>query len=244
LYDRRGVDRVLEGKVAIVTGAASGIGAATAQLLASEGATVVGLDIAPAEEVRTCDVTDRAQVDALVAEVVAAHAGIDILANVAGMIRFGHFADLTQTDWQRQLDVNVTGPFNLCQAALPSLLERRGCIVNVASVAGLRGQAYSGGYCASKGALVMLTRALAVELAAGGVRVNCVCPGTVLTPLIVGVGDALPADVDASLMARLNGVMPGLIEPGEIAEAIAYLASDAARSVTGAALAVDLGVVA
>src|SRR5438309_340663 len=80
--------------------------------------------------------------------------------------------------------------------------------------------------------------------AGAGVRVNCVCPGTVMTPLIVGVGESMPADVDATLMARLNGVMPGLIEPGEIAEAIAYLASDAARSVTGAALAVDLGVVA
>jgi NAD(P)-dependent dehydrogenase (short-subunit alcohol dehydrogenase family) len=90
----------------------------------------------------------------------------------------------------------------------------------------------------------MLTRALAVELAGAGVRVNCVCPGTVMTPLIVGVGEAMPADVDATLMARLNGVMPGLIEPIEVAQAIAYLASDAARSVTGAALAVDLGVVA
>ena len=233
-----------EGKVALVTGAASGIGAATAQLLRTEGATVVPLDVTAADGVRVCDVTDRAEVDAAVAEAVAAHGGIDVVANVAGMIRFGHFADLSQADWQRQLDVNVTGPFNVCQAALPSLVERRGCIVNVASVAGLRGQAYGSGYCASKGALVMLTRALAVELATAGVRVNCVCPGTVMTPLIVGVGESMPPDVDATLMARLNGVMPGLIEPGEIAEAIAYLASDAARSVTGAALAVDLGVVA
>lgn len=233
-----------EGKVALVTGAASGIGAATGALLTAEGATVVGLDIADAPGVQRCDVSDRAQVDAAVDAAVAEHGGIDIVANVAGMIRFGHFADLTPEAWQRQLDVNVTGPFHLCQAALPSLLERKGCVVNVASVAGLRGQAYSAGYCASKAALVMFTRALAVELAGAGVRVNCVCPGTVMTPLIVGVGDAIPADVDAALMARLNGVMPGLIEPGEIAEAIAYLASDAARSVTGAALAVDLGVVA
>ena len=233
-----------DGKVALVTGAASGIGAATAALLAAEGATVVGLDITDAPDVQRCDVSDRSQVDAVVEAAVTQHGGIDIVANVAGMIRFGHFADLTQDAWQRQLDVNVTGPFHLCQAAMPSLLERKGCIVNVASVAGLRGKAYSAGYCASKAALVMFTRALAVEFAGAGVRVNCVCPGTVMTPLIIGVGDAMPGDVDAALMARLNGVMPGLIEPGEIAEAIAYLASDAARSVTGAALAVDLGVVA
>ena len=233
-----------DGKVALVTGAASGIGAATAALLAAEGATVVGLDITDAPDVQRCDVSDRSQVDAVVDAAVTQHGGIDIVANVAGMIRFGHFADLTPDAWQRQLDVNVTGPFHLCQAAMPSLLERKGCIVNVASVAGLRGQAYSAGYCASKAALVMFTRALAVEFAGAGVRVNCVCPGTVMTPLILGVGDAMPGDVDAALMARLNGVMPGLIEPGEIAEAIAYLASDAARSVTGAALAVDLGVVA
>jgi NAD(P)-dependent dehydrogenase (short-subunit alcohol dehydrogenase family) len=233
-----------DGKVAVVTGAASGIGASTAALLAAEGATVVGLDIAEAPGVRRCDVSDRSQVDAAVTDVVREHGGIDVVANVAGMIRFGHFADLTPEAWQRQLDVNVTGPFHVCQAAMPSLLARKGSIVNVASVAGLRGQAYSAGYCASKAALVMFTRALAVEFAGAGVRVNCVCPGTVMTPLIVGVGDAMPADVDDALMARLNGVMPGLIEPGEIAEAIAYLASDAARSVTGAALAVDLGVVA
>ena len=90
----------------------------------------------------------------------------------------------------------------------------------------------------------MLTKGLAVELASKGVRVNCVCPGTVLTPLIIGVGESMPPDVDPVLMARLNGVLPGLIDPTEVAEAIAYLASDAARSITGTALVVDLGVVA
>jgi NAD(P)-dependent dehydrogenase (short-subunit alcohol dehydrogenase family) len=230
--------------VAVVTGAASGIGAATAALFRAEGATVVALDIAEAEGVRRCDVRDRAQVDAAVRDAVSEHGGIDVVANVAGLIRFGRFAALTPEEWQLQLDVNVTGPFHLCQAAMPSLLERRGAIVNVASVAGLKGQAYSAGYCASKSALVMLTRALAVEFADAGVRVNCVCPGTVMTPLIVEVGEKLPADVDPVLMQRLNGVMPGIIDPSEVAESIAYLASDAARSVTGIALPIDLGVVA
>ena len=231
-------------KVALVTGAASGIGAATAALLRAEGAVVVGLDVREADQVLRCDVRDRAQVQAAVASAVAEHGRLDVLANVAGVIRFGHLADLTPEEWQLQLDVNVTGPFHLVQAALPALLSSRGSIVNVASVAGLKGQAYSAGYCASKGALVMLTRALAVELAGTGVRVNCVCPGTVMTPLIVEVGQTMPPDVDPVLMARLNGVMPGLIDPAEVAASIAYLASDDARSVTGVALPVDLGVVA
>lgn len=140
--------------------------------------------------------------------------------------------------------LNLTGPFNVSQEALPSLLARRGCIVNVASVAGLKGQAYQVGYGASKAGLVMLTKGMAVELASRGVRVNCVCPGTVLTPLIMAVGDSLPKDADPVLMARMNGVLPGLIDPGEVAEAIAYLASDAARSITGEAMVLDLGVVA
>ena len=233
-----------DGRVALVTGAASGIGAATAALFASEGATVVGLDVQAAEGVRRCDVADRDAVRAAVAAVVSEHGGIDVLANVAGLVRFGRFEDTTQADWQLQLDVNLTGPFNTIQEALPSLVERRGCIVNVGSIAGLKGQAYQLGYGASKAALINLTKGIAVEFASRGVRANAVCPGTVLTPLIMAVGDNLPADVDPVLMARLNGVMPGLIDPSEVAEAIAYLASDAARSVTGTALVVDLGVVA
>jgi len=233
-----------DGKVALVTGAASGIGAATAALLAAEGATVVRLDVQDADGVVRCDVSDRASVRTAVADAVAEHGGIDVLANVAGLVRFGHFADLTPEAWQLQVDVNLTGPFNTIQEALPSLVARRGCVVNVASIAGLKGQAYQVGYGATKAGVVMLTKGLAVELAAQGVRVNCVCPGTVLTPLIVGVGKSMPPDVDAALMARLNGVLPGLIDPSEVAEAIAYLASDAARSITGTALTVDLGVVA
>lgn len=233
-----------DGKVALVTGAASGIGAATAALLANEGATVVGLDVQDAEGVRRCDVANRDQVREAVGAVVAEHGGIDVLANVAGLVRFGRFEDLTQADWHLQLDVNLTGPFNTIQEALPSLIERRGCIVNVGSIAGLKGQAYQLGYGASKAALLNLTKGVAVEYASRGVRANCVCPGTVLTPLTLAVGESLPPDVDPVLMARLNGVMPGLIDPSEVAEAIAYLASDAARSVTGTALVVDLGVVA
>jgi NAD(P)-dependent dehydrogenase (short-subunit alcohol dehydrogenase family) len=232
-----------EGKVALVTGAASGIGEATARLLRAEGATAVGVDVAEADGVQPCDVTDRAQVRDVVARAVAEHGGLDVVANVAGVVRRRHVADVTPQEWQLHLDVNVTGPFSVIQEALPSLLERRGNVVNVASIAGLRGHAYSAAYCASKAALVNLTRSLAVELASRGVRVNCVCPGTVMTPLVLGVAEQMPSDVDPVLMGRMNGVMPGAIDPGEVAEAIAYLASDAARSVTGESLVIDLGAV-
>jgi meso-butanediol dehydrogenase / (S,S)-butanediol dehydrogenase / diacetyl reductase len=232
-----------EGRVALVTGAASGIGAATAQLLRDEGAAVVGVDVAEGPGVLACDVTDRERVREVVEAAVAEHGGIDVVANVAGVVRLRHFVDVTPEEWQLHLAVNVTGPFHVIQAALPSLLERGGNVVSVASIAGLRGQAYSAGYGASKAALVNLTKGLAVEYASRGVRFNCVCPGTVMTPLVLGVAESMPTDLDPVVMARINGVMPGFIDPAEVAEAIAYLASDAARSVTGEALTIDLGVV-
>lgn len=232
-----------EGRVVLVTGAASGIGAATAHLFRDEGATVVAVDRQPADGVVECDVTDRARVREVVDDAVERHGGLDVVANVAGLVRLRHFTDVTAEEWQLHLDVNVTGPFHVIQAAIGSLVERRGNVVSVASIAGLRGQAYSAAYGASKAALVNLTKSLAVEYASRGVRVNCVCPGTVMTPLVMGVAETMPTDLDPVLMARINGVMPGVIDPGEVADAIAYLASDAARSVTGEALTVDLGVV-
>ena len=231
------------GKVALVTGAASGIGLATAQLLEAEGATVVRLDVQEGEGVVRCDVRDRDQVRAAVADAVAEHGGLDVVANVAGLVRFRRFEELTAQEWQLQLDVNLTGPFQVLQAAMPTLVERRGNVVNVASVAGLKGQPYAVGYGASKAGLVNLTKSLAVEMSDRGVRVNCVCPGTVLTPLVVEVGRSMPEDLDQTLFARTLGVLPGLIEPSEIAESIVYLASDAARSITGVALGVDRGIV-
>jgi meso-butanediol dehydrogenase/(S,S)-butanediol dehydrogenase/diacetyl reductase len=232
-----------DGKVALVTGAASGIGAATAALLEEEGATVVRLDAREADRVDPCDVRDPAQVQAAVREAVARHGGIDLVANVAGVIRFSRFDEITPELWQLQLDVNLTGPFHVIQAALPTLRERRGNVVNVGSVAGLRGIAYQAAYAASKAALIHLTKSLAVEYGAEGVRFNSVCPGTVLTPLLAEVGASIPQDADPRLLGRMQGVMPGMIDPREVAEAIAYVGSDAARSMTGHALTVDLGVV-
>lgn len=232
-------------RVALVTGVASGIGRAVAERLAADGATVVGLDLradGPAGvEVVAGDVTDRAAVDAVVAHAVAAHGRLDVVANVAGIPQFGRVDDLSDAEWQRQLDVNLTGPFTVCRAALPHLRATRGCIVNVASIAGLQGQAYTAAYCASKGGLVALTRALAVELALDGVRVNCVCPAAVDTPLLADVAHRIPPDADPRLLDRLQMLMPGLVTPVQVADAVAWLASDAAALVTGQALALDGG---
>jgi NAD(P)-dependent dehydrogenase (short-subunit alcohol dehydrogenase family) len=232
-------------RVAFVTGVASGIGHAVAERLRDDGATVVGFDLraeGPAGvEVVAGDVTDRAAVEAAIAHAVQAHGRLDVLANVAGVPQFGRVDELGDDEWQRSLDVNLTGPFLACRAALPHLRASRGCIVNLASIAGLEGQAYTAAYCASKGGLVLLTRALAVELAPDGVRVNCVCPAAVDTPLLVDVAHRIPADADPRLLDRLQMLMPGLVSPAEVAAAVAYLASDAARMITGQALALDGG---
>jgi meso-butanediol dehydrogenase / (S,S)-butanediol dehydrogenase / diacetyl reductase len=240
--DRTG-DR--QSRVAFVTGVASGIGRAVAARLRDDGATVVGFDLRgegpPGVDVVAGDVTDRAAVEGALAHAVDAHGRLDVVANVAGIPQFGRIDDLGDDEWQRSLDVNLTGPFLACRAALPHLRATRGCIVNVASIAGLQGQAYTAAYCASKGGLVLLTRALAVELAPDGVRVNCVCPAAVDTPLLGEVAGRIPADGDPRLLDRLNMLLPGLVAPADVAAAVAYLAGDAAGMITGAALPLDGG---
>src|SRR5690242_21815057 len=123
--------------------------------------------------------------------------------------------------------------------ALPILLERKGNIVNVASIAGLRGQAYTAAYCASKGGLVLLTKSMGLELASRGVRVNAVCPSSVMTPLVHGVAETMPKDIDPALLGRLSNVLPQWVTPEEIAESIAYLSSHSARNITGTTLMID-----
>jgi NAD(P)-dependent dehydrogenase (short-subunit alcohol dehydrogenase family) len=230
-----------DGKVALITGAASGIGAATAALFRDEGADVVAVDVAAADGVLHGDVTDPQSVRSFVDAAIKKYGGIDVVANVAGIVRFAHVEDVALEDWQQHLAVNLTGPFLVSQAALPSLIERRGCIVNVASIAGLRGQAYTAAYAASKGGLVLLTKSMALELATRGVRVNAVCPSSVLTSMIEGVAPTIPDDADPKLMARLMSVNEGWVTPAEIAESIAYLSSRSARSITGTTLVIDGG---
>ena len=232
-------------RVGFVTGVASGIGWAVAERLLADGVTVVGFDRRPSGpdgiEVVAGDVTDRVAVDDAVAHTVDAHGRLDIVANVAGVPQMGRVEDIDDDEWRRVLDVNLTGPFLVCRAAAPHLRASRGCVVNIASIAGVEGQAYTAAYSASKGGVVMLTRSLAVEWAADGVRVNCVCPAGVDTPLIVEVAERMTADLDPRLLDRLQMLVPGVISPDEIADAVAYLASDAARTITGHALTIDGG---
>ena len=164
-----------------------------------------------------------------------------MVVNVAGIVRFTRIEHLELEDWQRHLAVNLTGPMLVSQAALPHLVASRGNIVTVASIAGLKGQAYTAAYSASKGGVVVLMKSLALELADRGVRVNCVCPGGVDTPMLGPVAASIPEGAAPKLLDRLQGVLPGLVRADEVAEAIAYLASDAARMVTGSALVIDGG---
>lgn len=232
-------------RVAFVTGVASGIGWAVAERLLADGVTVVGFDRRPSGpdgiEVVAGDVTERGAVDDAVAHTVDAHGRLDIVANVAGVPQMGRVEDIDDDEWRRVLDVNLTGPFLVCRAAAPHLRASRGCVVNIASIAGIEGQAYTAAYSASKGGVVMLTRSLAVEWAADGVRVNCVCPAGVDTPLIVEVAERMTADLDPRLLDRLQMLVPGVISPDEIADAVAYLASDSARTITGHSLVIDGG---
>lgn len=226
-------------KIAVVTGAASGIGAATVALLRSEGATVVGLDVQPGEGVTACDVTSEDDVNSTFDRIVEEHGRLDIVCNVAGVLRMGSLDQLTLETWNQVIAVNLTGPFLVSKAAMPHLLSSTGCMVNVASISGLQGQPYNAAYCASKGGVVQLTRSLAVEFASRGVRVNCVCPGGVDTPMTSGAQSPLPADADMTAVMRMMSLMPDFIDPSEIAGAIAYLASDDARSISGSALVID-----
>lgn len=183
----------LQDKVALVTGASSGLGAETAKLFSRQGATVFGIGrdagrlagvFADVERGRHASVdiaSPRACRDA-VEQCVSEFGGLDILVNVAGKHQMRRTESMTDADWEQDVAVNLNGPFFLCRAALPHLLERGGNIVNVSSIAGVEGQAYSAGYCAAKHGLIGLTRALAVEYTADRLRVNAVCPGGMLTP--------------------------------------------------------------
>jgi NAD(P)-dependent dehydrogenase (short-subunit alcohol dehydrogenase family) len=237
-----GVTRRFEGKRALVTGAAGGVGRSTVDLLREEGADVVGVDLREADGVRPCDVSDPASVTAAVASAVEELGGLDVLVNVAGIDQFRRFEDLDVETWNRHLAVNLTGPMLMSHAALPHLRASRGNIVTIASIAGLRAQPYQAAYCASKAGVVMLMKSLALELHADGVRANTVCPGGVDTDLpMAAAAEHADSKLDWGLLTETAGGRYGFMPPRDIADAVAYLASDAAASVTGAVLSVDRG---
>ena len=244
------------GKIALITGAASGMGQATAVRMGREGASVLCADVngAGAEATArlivdaggealaaTADVGDPAQCQALVDRAVAAWGGVDIVCNVAGFGGLRPVPDETPESWQRMFAVNVHGPFFLSQAALPHLLARRGNIVNVASTAGLMGQAYMAAYTASKHALIGLTRAMAVEFGRKGIRINAVCPGGTATPFLQNF--TVPANAELDLIGRLT-LRPDYAAPEDIASMICFVASAEAGFVNGSLISVDGGVVA
>jgi NAD(P)-dependent dehydrogenase (short-subunit alcohol dehydrogenase family) len=242
--------------VAVVTGAGSGLGRATAHRFGDEGATVaaVDLDVDAAEKAAAeigerggsarayqVDVTDPAAVKTTVDAIAADLGRPQLLVNSAGIGGFAHTVDETYERWSAILGVNLTGTFLMCQAALPHMLEGGGAIVNVASNAGLMGQPYSAAYCASKGGVVNLTRALSVEYIKRGVRVNAVAPGGMNTPMIAGF--TMPEGVNLKEFARVTSPL-GYAEPEEVAGVIAYIASDDARYMTGSIVSFDGGITA
>jgi NAD(P)-dependent dehydrogenase (short-subunit alcohol dehydrogenase family) len=248
-----GTEGRFAGKVALVTGAASGIGRATTLRLAREGASVLAVDIddaglaATAEAAegrvvtRRTDVTQATECGAAVEHAVAELGRLDVLGNVAGVARGEHFAAVTEAAYRQMMAVNVDGYFFMAQAAIPHLLETGGVIVNVASNAGLQGQAYTVVYCMTKGAVVQLTKALAMEYLKKPLRVVGIAPGGVDTGLVQGY--RMPPDVDWDLVMRYTGAR-GLASPEDMASLFAFLASDEARNIHGTVVSSDGGMTA
>lgn len=232
----------LAGKRAFITGAASGIGAATYELFAAEGAEVVGVDITDRDGLLYCDVTEQDSVNAAITETVGCLGGVDVVVNVAGIGGMIPLEAITLDRWESQFAVNVTGPMLVSRAALPHLRRAKGNIVSVASISGLQAQPYMSAYGASKAALLHFMKSMAIELASDGIRVNCVCPGGVgPMPTAEQATARVPSGVSLEMFTRMGSVLSGITEPVDIADAMVYLASDAARSITGAALLVDRG---
>ena len=244
-----------DGRVCIVSGGGSGLGRATALRLASEGGRVAVLDLAlegaqrVAGEIQAAGGTARAyQVD--VADPKSVRAAVEtaaqdlgrpqVLISCAGTGRFAHTHEMPFEDWKRIIDVNLTGTFLMAKAVLPHLLDGGGNIVNVASNAGLMGIAYSAAYCASKGGVVNLTRALSDEYVKRGVRVNCVAPGGMATPFQNAFRD-MPQGADLSSLGKIRSAL-GMAEPDEVASLIAFVASDEGRYMTGAIVSIDGGI--
>jgi NAD(P)-dependent dehydrogenase (short-subunit alcohol dehydrogenase family) len=247
------------GQVALVTGASGGVGAATARVLAAAGASLVLTD-AREETLRpladalgapavVADLRAGADCERVVAAALAHHGRLDALVNCAGVWVEGASEAATEDDWARCIDVNLKGTFFMCARAIPALKATRGAIVNIASDAGVVGNAGAAIYCASKGGVVTMSKALAIELAPSGVRVNALCPSDILSPMLRAqarvYGGSDPDAYFRSLLAHYpQREAARFIEPEEVAQYIAFLLSPAAAAVTGSSVMLDFGVTA
>ncbi len=240
-----------EGRVAIVTGGASGMGAATARRLAAGGAHVLIVDrngalaTSVASEIEGTavvgDIADSGFCNAAVATAVGRHGRLDVVVNAAGVIVRASGENTSDEQWARIMGVNVSGTFFMCRAAIPVMKSQgHGAIVNFGSIWGDLGSAGVAAYCASKGAVHNLTRALAMDHATDGIRVNAVCPGEVNTPMLQS---ERAEAVTEQLLAKIAATVPmgRLADPDEIARVVCFLASDAASYMTGAMVSVDAG---
>ena len=230
----------LQGMVAVVTGGASGIGAASAARLGAEGATVITVDVTDGAD-RQLDVRDEEAIAALFADVVVQHSRVDIVVNAAGVAGGGPVHILDETEWDRVVDINLKGTFLVAKhAAIAMLPLKSGSIINIASIEGLEGTEGGSSYNASKGGVVMLTKSIAIDYGRRGIRVNCICPGAIDTPMLRSIIDP---DGMASYTERMREehLLGRFGQASEVAAAVAFLASDDASFITGHALVVDGG---
>lgn len=248
--------RRFENKVVLITGAAAGIGRATALRLAQEGADLFLVDLAEEKlketadlasesggrvEHRACDLSHPETAGEIVGACVDALGRLDALCNIAGIVRMDRTHELDLEDWNRVIAINLTGTMLMCRAAIPHLLETRGNIVNIGSTSGLQGMPWGAAYASSKGGVIALTRALAVEYGGQGMRANAICPGSIDTAMTNP--DMIPKGADMKLIHRIMPLDQSR-GPETVASVIAMLASDDGVHINGETIRVDDGTLA
>jgi NAD(P)-dependent dehydrogenase (short-subunit alcohol dehydrogenase family) len=245
-----------EDKIVLITGAASGIGQASAVRIASEGGTVVCTDLQQdaVQEVASaivdaggkamalsCDVTDEKAVKATVQATIDQYGKLNALCNIAGALRFDHTLEASMDGFRQMMEINCYGTFMMCQAAIPHLLETRGFIVNMASTAALGAHAWTAAYSSSKGAVLALTKCIAVEYMLEGLNCNAVCPGGIETPLVAAAAEHLPKGADMRLLQKVSLPDGRFAPPEDVAGVVAFLACEDANHINGDQIRVDGG---